>query len=363
MNLYQLGWSNTFAAAFQSFASEGFTVGRIASEQRDRYQLYTEQGELPAVITGKLRYYAEDYQAHAQPSDHPMRPAVGDWVVIELLDQATHAMIHHVLPRRSQFSRKAAGQRTEEQVIAANVDTVLLVSGLDHDFNLRRIERYLVLAWESGANPVIVLNKADLCTDLPTQLQAVSAIAPGVDVITLSALTLEGIDALQAYLQPGQTVALLGSSGVGKSTLTNQLMGQTVQVTQAVRTGDSRGRHTTTHRQLLCLPSGGLLIDTPGMRELQIWSDESSVQQTFEDIEELAEHCRFRNCQHQHEPGCAVQQAVSEGWLECDRVVSYQKLSREQAYLERKQDQRLQANTKARWKQVTKQIRQHYKQR
>ncbi|MGP1385636.1 MAG: ribosome small subunit-dependent GTPase A [Thainema sp.] len=359
MNLYQLGWSKTFAAAFESFNGKGFTVGRVASEHRDRYQLYTEQGELPAEITGKLRYQAEEYLI----SDEPMRPAVGDWVVIELLDQATHAMIHHVLPRRSQFSRKAAGQRTEEQVIAANVDTIFLVSGLDHDFNLRRIERYLVLTWESGANPVIVLNKADLCVDLPAQLQAVSAIAPGVEIITLSALTSEGLEALQPYLRPGQTVALLGSSGVGKSTLTNQLMGQVTQETQAVRSSDSRGRHTTTHRQLLCLPSGGLLIDTPGMRELQIWSDESSVQQTFEDIEELATQCRFRNCQHQDEPGCAIQAAISEGWLDCDRVASYQKLSREQAYLERKQDQRLRANTKARWKKITKQMRQHYKQR
>lgn len=359
MNLYQLGWSNTFASAFESFAGQGFSVGRVASEHRNRYQLYTECGELPAEITGKSRYQSEAYSAN----DEPMRPAVGDWVVIELLDQATHAMIHHVLPRRSQFSRKAAGQRTEEQVIAANVDTVFLVSGLDHDFNLRRIERYLVLAWESGANPVVVLNKADLCADLSAQLQAVSAIAPGVEIITLSALTSEGIDALQPYLQPGKTVALLGSSGVGKSTLTNQLMGQVTQTTQAVRSGDSRGRHTTTHRQLLCLPSGGLLIDTPGMRELQLWSDESSVQQTFEDIEELAEQCRFRDCQHQDEPGCAVQEAILSGWLDCDRVASYQKLSREQAYLERKQDQRLQANTKARWKKMTKQMRQQYKHR
>lgn len=359
MNLYQLGWSNTFASTFESFAGEGFTVGRVASEHRDRYQLYTECGELPAEITGKLRYQSEAYSAN----DEPMRPAVGDWVVIELLDQATHARIHHVLPRRSQFSRKAAGQRTEEQVIATNVDTVFLVSGLDQDFNLRRIERYLVLAWESGANPVIVLNKADLCANLSAQLQAVSAIAPGVEIITLSALTSQGVDALQPYLQPGQTVALLGSSGVGKSTLTNQLMGQVTQATQAVRSGDSRGRHTTTHRQLLCLPSGGLLIDTPGMRELQLWSDESSVQQTFEDIEELAEHCRFRDCQHQDEPGCAIQEAISEGWLDCDRVASYQKLIREQAYLERKQDQRLQANTKARWKKITKQMRQQYKHR
>ena len=352
MNLDEIGWGCKIARSFEPFAAEGYTVGRVALEHRNRFVLYTERGEVPAEITGKLRYQA----THTQDF-----PVVGDWVAISLQDQATRATIHAVLPRSSLFTRKAPGTTIEEQMIAANIDTVFLVTGLDGDFNLRRLERYLVLAWESGASPVVVLNKADRCDRLPQILRQVDAIAPGLPVIPLSALQGEGLDQLVPYLKPGKTVALLGSSGVGKSTLTNQLMGKSVQAVQAVRRGDDRGRHTTTHRELLRLPSGGLLIDTPGMRELQLWTSEESVQETFSDIETLASQCRFRDCQHQHEPDCAVQAALSAGVLDRHRFRSYQKLQREQRYLSQKQNQQEALNTKARWKKITKTMRNHSK--
>lgn len=360
MQLASLGWSDEFAHSFEPYAARGYSVGRVAIAHRQQYRLYTEQGEFTAIITGKFRHQAQTTQDF---------PAVGDWVVIEPQSQTDPALIHAILPRKSQFSRQASGTRTEAQIIAANLDTVFLVSGLDHDFNLRRIERYLVMAWESGATPVIILNKADLCDDLDAKLLAVENVAVGVPIISLSALNQENLEALTPYLQPenaitarrSKTIALLGSSGVGKSTLTNQLMGHDVQTTQAVRADDSRGRHTTTHREMLRLPSGALLIDTPGMRELQLWSAEDSVEETFADIETLAQDCRFRNCQHQSEPGCAIQAAVELGTLSAKRLNNYNKLQREQAYLHRRQDPQAQHNTKKRWKQRTKTIRQNRK--
>jgi ribosome biogenesis GTPase / thiamine phosphate phosphatase len=357
MQLELLGWATEFAQAFAADATADTIPGRITSEHKGLYSIQTEVGEFSAAIAGKLRHQA----THAQ--DYP---AVGDWVVATIRTTEQKATIHRVLPRKSKFSRKTVGSKTDEQVIAANIDTVFLVSGLDQDFNPRRIERYLILAWESGANPVIVLNKADLCADVAASVRAVEAIAPAVPTIVLSAIHsaihadgLDGFSELQTYLQPGQTVALLGSSGVGKSTLTNQLLGVAVQTTQAVRAGDDRGRHTTTHRELLRLPSGGLIIDTPGMRELRIWAGEESIQGTFIDIETLAESCRFRDCQHYHEPGCAVQQAVADGDLDSSRLINYQKLQREVSYLSRKQDQQALLDEKAKWKKLSKQARSH----
>lgn len=253
------------------------------------------------------------------------------------------------------------GGTTEEQIVAANVDTVFLVSGLDQNFNLRRIERYLILVWESGANPVIVLNKADLCDAIEQRINAVESIASGVPIVTLSAIQQQGLDRLQPYLLPGQTIALLGSSGVGKSTLGNQLIGANVQAVQSVRQGDDQGRHTTTHRELLRLPSGSLIIDTPGMREIQIWAGEESLQATFADIDRLAEQCRFRDCCHEQEPGCAVQEAIVQGTLDYSRFLNYQKLNRELNYLSRKQDERAQLNEKAKWKKLHKALRHHPK--
>ncbi|NEP17016.1 MAG: ribosome small subunit-dependent GTPase A [Leptolyngbya sp. SIO4C1] len=349
MQLETLGWGPFQARSFEALAADGYSAARVGLAEREQYQLYTAEGELPGKLAGKLRHIS------TAAAD---LPAVGDWVAIHRQDNGQYATIHQVLPRQSQFVRQAAGTRSVAQVLAANIDTAFLVSGLDQDFNLRRIERYLVMAWESGATPVILLNKVDLSADLAGQTVAVAAIAPGVPIIPLSALQRDSLAALEPYLQSSQTAVLLGSSGVGKSTLTNQLMGKPVQATQAVRADDSRGRHTTTHRQLLVLPTGGLLIDTPGLRELQLWQAEDSLGHTFEEIEAIAADCRFRDCQHAQEPGCAVQQAIELGQLEASRLASYRKLQREQRYQQQRQDPQAQANTKARWKQITKAMRQ-----
>lgn len=352
MNLITLGWSDFFAYQFEPYQAEGFGVGRVAIAHRNMYLLYTERGDVAAEVTGRLRHQATG------PQDFP---AVGDWVVIRRQAEHDLAMIHAILPRKSKFSRKLAGATTEEQIIATNVDTAFLVSGLDGDFNLNRIERYLILAWDSGANPVIILNKADVCDQLEQRIAEVEAIALGVPVIPISAATAHGIQALQPYLQVGQTVTLLGSSGVGKSTITNCLKGDAHQAVQPVRLGDSRGRHTTTHRELIALPDGGLIIDTPGMREIQLWSSDTGLADTFADIEAWAESCQFRDCQHQREPGCAVQQAIAQGDLELSRLRNYQKLQRELDYISRKQDQRASLIERDRWKRIHKAMRHHPK--
>ncbi|PZV07892.1 MAG: ribosome small subunit-dependent GTPase A [Leptolyngbya sp.] len=353
MNLTELGgWSTTCDRAFAPWAEAGFEAGRVALEHRGAYRLLTLDGELIAEIVGQFRHQAEDIQTF---------PAVGDWVVMQRQDEGAHAVIHAVLPRQSEFVRKAAGGKTEGQVVAANIDTVFLVTGLDGDFNLRRIERYLVAAWESRATPVIVLNKADACLDLDELVDQVESIAFGVPVHAVSAATGAGLEQLEPYLAPGQTVALIGSSGVGKSTLTNHFLGSQQQTTQAVRDDDSRGRHTTTGRHLLPLPSGALLIDTPGMRELQLWTTSEGLEATFADIEALAEDCRFKDCRHQGEPGCAVEVAIAAGDLERDRLHSYHKLQREQQWIDQRHDARAALNSKRRWKTIHKAMRNHTK--
>lgn len=353
MNLTELGgWSTTCDRAFAPWAEAGFEAGRVALEHRGAYRLLTPDGELSAEIAGQFRHQAEDIQTF---------PAVGDWVVMQRQDEGTHAVIHAVLPRQSEFVRKAAGGKTEGQVVAANIDTVFLVTGLDGDFNLRRIERYLVAAWESRATPVIVLNKADACPDLDELVDQVDSIALGVPVHAVSAATGAGLEQLEPYLEPEQTVALIGSSGVGKSTLTNHFLGVPHQVTQAVRDDDSRGRHTTTGRHLLPLTSGALLIDTPGMRELQLWTTSEGLEATFADIEVLAEDCRFKDCRHQGEPGCAVEGAIAAGDLSRDRLHSYHKLQREQQWIDQRHDARAAINSKRRWKTIHKAMRNHTK--
>ena len=318
-------------------------IARVAIEHRNSYALRCEDGsEIFATLAGKLRY---------ETTRRENLPAVGDFVRVR------ETVIEEVLPRKTVFIRKAAGDALEAQVIAANIDTVFVVSGLDGDFNLRRLERYYATARASGAQCAILLNKADLSEDLEARVHEVRSIAPGADVVAISALHGNGIAALGPYLRAGETVAFVGSSGAGKSTLINRLLGRDRQSTGAVREGDSRGRHTTTHRELLETPTGAFLIDTPGLRELQPWTGEDDVDGAFPEIEELAGKCRFRDCAHSGEEGCAVEAAIGDGSLDLDRFSSYRKMRKEAAYLERQLDLRAQLDQKAQWKKIHKAMR------
>jgi ribosome biogenesis GTPase len=353
--LVKYGWRECFARHFVD--GGGWEPARVIAEHRTGYEVQTDSVECFARISGKLRHEAAS-QAEL--------PAVGDWVVLQRLPDDVQAMIHRVLPRKSKFSRKAAGERTDEQVVAANADTVWIVSSLDQDFSLRRIERYLTLAWESGASPAIVLTKADLCGNVGQYVSQVEAIAVAMPVHITSSITQQGLGELVGYFDNHETVALLGSSGVGKSALINALAGAALQQTGGLR-HDGTGRHTTTHRQLLPLPCGGLVIDTPGMRELQLWDGGESLSDVFAEIEDLATRCRFSDCRHAGEPGCAVAAAVANGLVPESRLQSYQKLQRELAHLERKQDARAQQQEKQRikseMKSAMKSLRHHPKYR
>ena len=324
MNLIDLGWNQDFADKLARLEiKEGFKIARVAVEYKGIYKLYTEGGEVLAEITGKMRY-------------NNQFPAVGDWVVIDLLDNGERAIIHKILPRKSKFSRKVAGGDIKEQVVAANIDTVFIVTSLNQDFNLRRLERYLTLAWNSGARPVIILSKADLMEKPESKEAEVGTVAPGVPVHIVSSVTGRGLAELKQYLNRGKTTALLGSSGVGKSTIINQLMGSNKMEVKEIRVSDGRGRHTTTHRELILLEGGGVVIDNPGMREIQLWDDSEGFDESFDDIKALADNCKFNDCQHETEPGCAVKEAIAAGELTEKRLESYRKLKRELLYMERK---------------------------
>jgi ribosome biogenesis GTPase len=314
--------------------------GRVAAQHRGAYVVWSAEGELRARAAGRLFYEHEVGGAV---------PAVGDWVGV-----APPATITGLLPRRSAFVRKRAGFGSDEQVLAANVDVALLLAGLDDDFSLRRLERYITTAWDSGAQPVVVLTKSDLCAAVADRVLEAESVAIGVPVLAVSNVTGLGVDAVDTYVQPGRTAVLLGSSGVGKSSLLNRLAGRELMRTAEVA-ADGTGRHTTTHRELLRLPSGGLVIDTPGLRELQLFEGDLSA--AFSDVEELAADCRFRDCAHQREPGCAVLAAVDNGVLELDRLRSWRKLQRELASIAARADKRLHAERKRRWKQQSRAIR------
>jgi ribosome biogenesis GTPase / thiamine phosphate phosphatase len=353
-SLAQWGWNSYFEAFWRGEDWESAVPARVVAQQRKFWRVAGDFGECWAEASGKLRLAADD------GADWP---AVGDWVVVELHGAETTAVIQEVLPRRSKFLRKSPGKKAEEQVIAANVDTALLVSALDGDFNPRRVERYLAQCWESGARPVIVLNKADACEEVREKAAEMGRVAIGTAVCVVSARTGQGFGELEEFLLPGQTVVLLGSSGVGKSTIANLLMGEAVQEVQPVREGDSRGRHTTTARELFVLPGGALLMDTPGLREMQLWDAEDGVAQTFADIDTLAAQCRFADCRHETEPGCAVLAAVSAGELEAARLENRRKLLREQEFLRRKVDPEARQEHKDQWKLLHRAQRQKYQQR
>ena len=344
-----MGWNEQWQQAFSLHAGQGLIPGRVVVEHRTNYRVATESAELVAEVGGKLR------RAAAGRIDFP---AVGDFVALSIAQGNGPAKIQALLPRRSAFIRQAVGERTQEQVVGANLDTVFIISALDGDFNIRRLERYLTLAWESGAKPVILLNKADLCDSAASRLSEVERIALGAPTHLLSARTADGLEALTQYLCSGQTVCVLGSSGVGKSTLINQILGQDVQVTQEVRAGDDRGRHTTTHRELFVLPSGAMIIDTPGMRELRLWGSAEGLESAFGDIEQLASTCHFPQCRHDGEPSCAVQAAIARGELLPERFTSYVKLARELRFLESRQDERAMLERKRADKLANKSMKQ-----
>jgi len=343
----KLGWDSFFQEHFRVFQKPDSIPARVISESKNSFQIYSHFGEMTATVSGKMHYSTGDEKPY---------PVVGDWVVVTPLVNENKAIIHDVLPRKNKFSRKAAGERTEEQVISANIDTVFIVCGLDggRNLNLRRIERYLTLAWSSGVTPVIVLNKMDLCQDVNSYVHSVEDIAPGIAVHTVSARNTTGLGILKKYLTKDNTVAFLGSSGVGKSSIINSLLGAEKQEVREVREDDRMGRHTTTRRELIMLPHGGIVIDTPGMRELQMWAGEEDLQGAFQEIETLAKMCRFRDCGHNLESGCEVKAAIARGELDPARLESYHKLQKEVNYLALREEQGARLYNKQKWKKIAK---------
>jgi len=340
----QYGWSDALGQDFAPHAAQGFAPGRVIVQQRGHYTVATDHGEVTAQLAGR-------FVREAEAGDHP---AVGDWVALSLREDERAATIHAVLPRRTAFTRKAADSLQTVQVLAANIDVAFLVASMNGGLNARRLERYLASAWQSGARPVVVLTKADLATDPATAIAEAEAVAFDVPVIAVSALTGEGLEAVRAQLKAGETAVLVGSSGVGKSTLVNALHGQDVMATGAIREDDARGRHTTTHRELILLPGGAMVLDTPGMRELGLLDAEDGVGATFEDIEALAATCRFSDCGHSNEPGCAVREARESGALDEARWKSFRKLTREVAFAERKEDRAAREAERRRWIAISK---------
>ena len=347
MHLEMLGADDSVYCAFEPWAQQGLTLARVAATNRDRYRLLTETAAMDAEASGALWYRSTGAAA---------MPATGDWVAARVIN-AEEAIVEAVLPRRTLFSRRAAGRREEQQPLAANIDVAFLVTGLDGDFNPRRMERYLALTAESGAAAVIVLNKRDLCAALPERVDEMRAVAAGSAVISASTVVAGGLDEVREQLAPGRTIALLGSSGAGKSSIVNGLLGEERLRTNAVRAHDSRGRHTTTHRELFVLPEGGALIDTPGMRELQLWAGEESIDIVFDDVAGLAAACRYRDCTHTSENGCAVRQAAEEGTLDPARLISYRKLQGEARRHENLSNPLAALEQKRKWKIIHKAAR------
>ncbi len=359
--LRELGWDSFFHEAYKPMATPDNLPARVIGQERTRYQVFHRDGEVHATLSGRAVF-------REMPGD--IRPTVGDWVVVKHNSIGSDATIEAILPRKSTLSRQIAGGRarfaggnTQEQVVAANVDTAFIVCSLDSERNmrLRRIERYLALVWSSGATPVILLNKADLCQDVPEHVNEVEQIAVGVPIVSLSATEKVGLEALDVHLSKGKTAVFLGLSGVGKSSIINALLGEERLKTNEVRESDFRGRHTTTRRELFMLPGGGMVIDTPGMREIQVWGDEDDISSAFQDIEQLSVECRFRDCTHQLEPGCAVKQAICDGILDEHRLQNYHKLQREIGHQVARQNGKARLEEKLKWKKISQLQKQYQK--
>ena len=347
MSLRDYGWSDDLSKAFEGLQRPGLEPARVLLATSAKYRLITAAGERPGMLSGRLRHLAEN------ASD---LPAVGDWVALKPAGTGVSRIVA-VLERRTKLSRKVSGKRTGEQIVAANVDVVFVVMGLDGDFSVRRLERLLTLTRESGARPVVVLNKLDICDEPGARRDEIERVAAGAPVVVCSCTDDEGMDAVRDQIRPRETAVLVGSSGVGKSTLINRLAGSVVQETGPVREADHRGRHTTTHRELFLLPGGGLLIDSPGIREVQLWSGEESLAQTFDDVTSLAAGCRYRDCSHETEAGCAILEALASGSLPSDRLESYRALNEELSHLERRRDESAQQAQKGKWRAIHRERR------
>lgn len=353
-DLRELGWDAGWEAAFDPLRGDDVIPARVAKEFNHLFRVWSEDGDLLAQQAGRMKHRAGGRQDLA---------AVGDWVAVRRAAGQAQGTIEAILPRRSKFSRKVAGDTMEEQVVAANIDTVFIVMGLDGDYNPRRLERYLVLAHDSGAQAVVLLNKTDIAPDLDAALAEIVAIAGDRPVHAISAKAGEGMEQVLGYLPSGRTGALLGSSGVGKSTIVNALVGEALLATHDVRARDSRGRHTTRHREIIRIPAHGLLIDTPGMRELQLWDVSEAIAEAFDDIDALAVECHFTDCRHRDEPRCAVKAAVADGRLPSSRLASYLKLQEEREVLDARRDERALIEEKRRGKIGSKALKQLYRQR
>ncbi len=349
------GWDDGHAAAFAGQTDEAHEPGRVLVEDRGSYLVRTGTGEVRATVSGRFRFDAE----LLGPAGFPV---VGDWVVLQPTGDPDHRLVQGLLPRRTAVVRRApADHDAPEQILAANVDLLLIVSSLNHELNTRRMERYLAMAWSSGAQPIVVLNKADLADDVDGIVAWVGPIAGAAPVHAVSAATGFGLDGLSARLADGRTAALMGSSGVGKSTLVNALAGELVEATAAIREDDARGRHTTTRRHLVRVPGRGLILDTPGMRELGLADDDGGLDATFADIDALAAACRFSDCRHEQEPGCAVREAIADGSLDAGRLASRRKLDRELARADRGNDPRARAERRRQGRLIRNAVGNHMK--
>ncbi len=345
--LVDWGWTPDRDAEIGDQIGVNQVPARVIAQHRGEYRIMTPFGEATGVAPGRMLHRATGQRE---------LPAVGDWVLIEPSHDGP-ATVAEILPRRSQFVRRRAGTEDREQVIAANVDVAFIMTSLNQDLNPRRVERYLVAAWDSGAMPVVVLTKSDLSNDVDTAVDSIRDVAAGAPVEVISSVSGDGLDALRKWLEPRRTVVLIGSSGVGKSTLVNKLAGVDLMATQDVRSEDDKGRHTTTHREIFRLPDGVLLLDTPGMRELGLVEAEEGLEETFDDVADLAGSCRFRDCKHGGEPGCAVRAALGAGTLSPSRWASYEKLQKEAAFEIRRTDSGAARVERSKWKQIHKDYR------